>query len=105
MNITLETHQFAPELNQAIYTKKGRIMGKAPAPGVFRIQDYRKKHHKKATKGRYFKIEYINSEKPSLNRVYSGLSTYKGCKVLLTALEKRHNMPGGKFKTSIKVIG
>ena len=104
MHIILETHKHAPELNQATYFKKGRILGTRPAPGIFSIKDFRKAHHKRPEPGRMFKIEYTNSDIPSLNRVYQGYSTYKGCRVMLNHLKKKHNLSGGKLKTSIKVI-
>ena len=97
----IETHQYAPELNKVVL-QNGTTLD---APSCYTVKDFRKINFPRVRVGRWCKIEYINHDMPELNRTYNGYTDYQGIMVTLKALKKRHNMPNGQFKISIKYIG
>ena len=100
---TLERHAYAPELNKIIFDN-GPTMA---APYMTEISDVKRRYFAPMKPGRYCSIDYINAQYPSLNRNYCGYTenNYSGIKLMRGVLKRRHNMPGGEIKISIKYIG
>lgn len=97
----LERHNYAPELNK-IHFDNGVIMR---VGNLGSLADIKKFLFAAPTKqGKFIRIKYTNSDNPSLNKNYKGFSTYRGLKVALAALRKKHDMPGGDFNISIRSV-
>jgi hypothetical protein len=99
--IRITSHKYAPELNTATLRNGATIS----VPGLTTIREVRRMFAP-VRAGRYAVIVYTHPEHPCLDDRITGYITSRY--QVLTAIEERrsrHNVVGGRYDVSIKLIG
>ena len=105
MQIILERHTYAPELNKA-YIGKGRIC--IPTPGCKTISEVRKSLFAPLKfKGRYVTLSAVNTpDKISYNRQRTGFcQDMHSLSGAIRIFKDYHNLPGCKHIVKTRLIG
>ena len=116
MNIILEVHHYAPELNRAYLN--GNAQAVVKCPGIFTIKDFRARFFKPVKRGLFAVVakEYDDPRYTWLNKTYSGYVSSRAEALALVRdmkpgtgagkpLVNGEIMPAPKFTIEFRIIG